>query len=294
MWDSLVKATAADNNIRISAVVSTKLVEEARKRHQTFPIATAALGRTLTGALLLSWGLKEEGTITIRVLGDGPLGGIIAAANAFGEVRGYVQNPFVELPNNSKGKLNVGGAVGKGHLYVTKDIGIKEPYTGSVPLVSGEIGEDLVSYLFRSEQTPSLVSVGVLVNPDLSVAASGGIIIQVLPNAPEEILEKIENNITELKTVSTLVKEGAGPKELIKAYLQGFAVKYLEEKPVSFRCKCDGARIKNILKSLGQEELLDIIEKEGKSEVICHFCNEVYTITKEELEELIKEIENDD
>lgn len=289
MWDSLVRATALNNSIRVSAVITTKLTNEARIRHQTSPVATAALGRVMNAALLLTWGLKEEGdTITVRVFGDGPLGGIIADANIEGEVRGYVQNPQIDFPLKAVGKLDVGGAVGQGSIYVTKDIGLKDPYTGSIPLVSGEIGEDVASYLLKSEQIPSLVSLGVLVKPDCSVEASGGIIIQVLPDTPEDVLAKIEENTDNLLPISTLIKEGKGPKELIELYLKGIDVQYLEEKPVNFRCKCSVERAKGILVSLGKEELADIINKEGKSEIICHFCNEAYTFAKVELEEILR------
>ncbi|NLT94226.1 MAG: Hsp33 family molecular chaperone HslO [Clostridia bacterium] len=289
MWDSLVRATALDNTIRVSAVVTTKLTNEARLRHNTFPVATAALGRTMNAALLLTWGLKEKDeTITIRIIGDGPLGGIIVDANTEGEVRGYVQNPQVDLPLSEKGKLDVGAAVGKGTVYVTKDIGLKEPYTGSIPLVSGEIGEDIAAYLAQSEQIPSLVSLGVLVNPDFTVAASGGIIIQALPNTPEEVLVKIEENAARILPVSTLIKEGNKPKDLIKLYLEGIDVEYLEEKPVRFQCRCSLERVKSALVSLGQKELEDMIKKDGKAEVVCHFCNEAYFLNKAELKELLK------
>lgn len=291
MWDSLVRATALNNTIRVSAVVTTKLTEEARKRHNTFPVATAALGRTMNAALLLTWGLKEkDDTITVRIFGDGPLGGIIVDANSQGEVRGYVQNPKVDLPLNEKGKLDVGGAVGQGNIYVTKDIGLKDPYTGSIPLISGEIGEDVAGYLARSEQIPSLVSLGVLVNPDFTVAASGGIIIQVLPNTPEEVLVNIEENTAKLPPVSTLIKEGKGPKDIIKLYLEGLEVDFLEGKPLRFQCKCSAQRVKNVLVSLGQEELEDMLKKDGKAEVVCHFCNEVYNLGEAELEDLLKGI----
>lgn len=291
MWDSLVRATALNNTIRVSAVVTTKLTEEARKRHNTFPVATAALGRTMNAALLLTWGLKEkDDTITVRIFGDGPLGGIIVDANSQGEVRGYVQNPKVDLPLNEKGKLDVGGAVGQGNIYVTKDIGLKDPYTGSIPLISGEIGEDVAGYLARSEQIPSLVSLGVLVNPNFTVAASGGIIIQVLPNTPEEILVNIEENTAKLLPISTLIKEGKGPKDIIRLYLEGLDVEFLEERPIRFQCKCSAQRVKNVLVSLGQEELKDMLKKEGKAEVVCHFCNEVYNLGEAELEDLLKGI----
>ncbi|MFZ7103107.1 MAG: Hsp33 family molecular chaperone HslO [Peptococcaceae bacterium] len=290
MWDSLVRATALNNSIRISAVVSTRLVDEARKRHHTYPVATAALGRVMNSALLLTWGLKEEGKITVRVFGDGPLGGIIADANSRGEVRGYVQNPQVDLPLNSQGKLAVGKGVGAGTLYVTKDIGLKEPYTGGVPLVSGEIGEDVAGYLANSEQIPSLVSVGVLVNPDNSVQASGGIIIQALPETPEDILLKIEENTSYLKPISTLIKEGNSPKEIMQLYLKDLEINFLDEKPVSFRCKCSEERIRGILVSLGQDEIKDIIDKEENTKITCHFCNEEYTFSKEQLEKLLEEM----
>ena len=294
--DKMVRAMAYEGQVRVSAVISTGLVEEARKRHDTAPVATAALGRTMSAALLLSWGLKGEGLVTVRILGDGPLGGIIVTATADGKVRGYVQEPHTDLPLNAKGKLNVGGAVGRGSLYITKDIGLKDAYTGTVPLVSGEIGDDIASYLMQSEQTPSLVAVGVLVAPDWSVAASGGIIIQAMPSADEQILAEIENNLPNVLPVSTLIDQGAGAEDLIKRYLPTEDITYLEETPVTFQCTCSDERISGLLKSLGQEELEDILAKEGESEIVCHFCGEKYHFDQQRLEALIAELqaENED
>lgn len=293
MEDTLVRALAYNGSVRVSAVVDTHLVQEASKRHDTYPVATAALGRSLSSALLLSWGLKGEGLITLRIMGDGPLGAIVVTANAEHTVRGYVQEPHIDLPLNDKGKLAVGQAVGEGYLHVTKDIGLKEAYTGTVPLVSGEIGDDVASYLLQSEQTPSLVAVGVLVAPDHSVAASGGIIIQAMPDCPEETLAVIEENLTKVKPVSTLVKEGASPETLISHFLPETDIQYLEKTPVSFKCSCNREKISGLLKSLGSEELEDILAKEGKSEVICHFCNQPYYFERSDLELLLAEITNE-
>lgn len=289
MWDSLVRATADNNNIRVSAAITTGLVEEARQRHQTSPLASAALGRVLTGVMLLSWNLKDRGSITMRVFGDGPLGGVIADVNHQGKVRGYIQNPQEDLPLNSQGKLDVGGGIGQGTLYVTTDLGLKDTYTGSVALETGEIGDDIAKYLLTSEQTPSLVSVGVLVNPDLAIAAAGGIIVQALPGGSPEVLRKIEENLRDLKPISTLIKEGNNVQDIIKLYLRDIEVNFLEEKQINFKCSCSKERLEKIMISLGEDELEDIINNEGSSEVKCHFCNEDYYFTKEELEKLLAE-----
>ncbi|SMB93456.1 molecular chaperone Hsp33 [Desulfonispora thiosulfatigenes DSM 11270] len=292
MQNNIVRSTALNGTLRVSSVITTNVIDEARLKHDTFPVATAALGRVITGTLLLSWGLKEEGTITVRVLGDGPLGGIIAIANSQGEVRGYVQEPHVYLPLNSAGKIDVGGGVGAGSLYITKDLGLERPYTGSTPLITGEIGDDLAKYLLDSEQTPSLVSLGVLVDKDNSVLASGGIIIQALPGAEEEALIKIEENLKDVKPISTLIKEGLDAKGLIGEYLKGIDIKILDEKPVMFKCECSKDKLENILISLGDKEIKDIVETEGRAEIRCHFCNEEYLFNKDDLEKLVEEINN--
>lgn len=291
MADEIVRSLAYDGQVRVSAIVCTDAVEEARRRHQCSPTAIAALGRSMASTLLLSWGLKGEGSITMRVFGDGPLGGIICTADADYHVRGYVQEPQADLPLNAKGKLDVGGAVGQGELYIAKDIGVGEPYMGSVPLVTGEIGDDVASYLMTSEQTPSVVAVGVLVDTDYHVKAAGGIIIQALPGAADEVLDDLEEKLLHVRPVSSLIDEGADAKNLIEQYLQGIDVQYLETHSVSWNCNCDRERIAALLKGLGKEELEDIKEREGQSEVICHFCNERYIFTDEDLTALIGELE---
>lgn len=290
MENKIVRATALNGTLRVSSVISTGVVEEARVKHDTFPVASAALGRVLTGALLLSWGLKEEGTITVRVLGNGPLGGILAVANSEGQVKGYVQEPHLHLPLNNLGKLDVGGAVGGGSLYITKDIGLKTPYTGSTSLITGEIGDDIAKYLVESEQTPSLVSLGVLTETDNSVSAAGGVIIQAFPEADEDALIKIEENIENLKAISTLIKEGVDAKGLLAEYLKGIDLKILEEKTVSFKCACSKEKLENILINLGDEEIRDIIDTEGQAQIKCHFCNEDFFFNKTELQGLREEI----
>ncbi len=293
MSDQIIRALAYDGQVRVSAVVCTEAVETARQRHDAFPTAIAALGRTMASTLLLSWGLKGEGTVTLRIFGNGPLGGIIVTGDALGNVKGYVQEPQTDLPLNSRGKLDVGGAIGQGYLYITKDIGLKEPYTGSVPLVTGEIGDDVASYLMSSEQTPSIVSVGVLVNPDYTVAAAGGIIIQAMPDAEDAILDELEEKLKTARPVSSLIREGADVRGLIGNYLSGVAVQFLEEKPVQWYCNCSRERIGGLLKSIGVAELEDMLEKDGETEVVCHFCNTRYHFDEAELRTLLQSMKED-
>lgn len=293
MADGIIRALAYDGQVRVSAVICTDAVEIARQRHDVYPTAIAALGRTMASTLLLSWGLKGEGTITLRIFGDGPIGGIIVTGDAHGNVKGYVQEPQTHLPLNSRGKLDVGGSIGKGHLYITKDIGLKEPYTGSVPLVTGEIGDDVASYLMSSEQTPSVVSVGVLVNPDCTVAAAGGIIIQAMPNADDAVLDDLEQRLQSARAVSSLINEGEDIRGIISNYLPGVEVQFLEEKPIQWYCNCDRERISGLLKSIGIAELEDMLEKDGQTEVVCHFCNTHYHYNKPELEALLAEMKAD-
>lgn len=293
MSDQIIRALAYDGQVRVSAVVCTEAVETARQRHDAFPTAIAALGRTMASTLLLSWGLKGEGTVTLRIFGDGPLGGIIVTGDAHGNVKGYVQEPQTDLPLNSRGKLDVGGAIGQGYLYITKDIGLKEPYTGSVPLVTGEIGDDVASYLMSSEQTPSIVSVGVLVNPDYTVAAAGGIIIQAMPDAEDAILDALEEQLKTARPVSSLIREGADVRGIIGNYLSGAAVQFLEEKPVQWSCNCNRERIGGLLKSIGVAELEDMLEKDGETEVVCHFCNTRYHFDEAELRALLQSMKED-
>lgn len=293
MADEIVRALAYQGDVRVSAVVCTEAVEEARKRHQCSPTAIAALGRTMAGTLLLSWGLKGEGSITLRIFGEGVLGGVIVTANADNEVRGYVQEPQADLPLSAQGKLDVGGAIGRGELYIAKDIGLGEPYTGSIPLVTGEIGDDIASYLMISEQTPSVVAVGVLVGTDYHVAAAGGIILQAMPGAAEEVLDDLEEKLRHVQPVSSLIAAGTDAQGLIAHYLQGADIQYLEGHHVQWHCHCDRERISGLLKSLGKTELTDILHHEGQSEVVCHFCNERYLFSENEIIEILAEMEQE-
>ncbi|CAM3658485.1 MULTISPECIES: Hsp33 family molecular chaperone HslO [Saccharibacillus] len=286
--DYLVRGTALGGKVRAFAVRSTQLVEELRKRHDTFPTATAALGRTLTTAAMMGAMLKGEEKLTIQVKGDGPLGQIVADANARGEVRGYVDNPHVHLPSNAMGKLDVAGAVGtEGFLYVIKDLGLKEPYRGSVPIVSGELGEDFTYYFAASEQTPSAVGIGVLVAPEGQVISAGGLIVQLLPGLADEEIDAIEGAIASLPPVSALIDQGLSPEELIKWVLPDVQIQ--ESLNIDFRCECSRERVERTLISLGSEEIQAIIDEQGVAEVVCHFCNEAYQFEREDLQSILEQ-----
>lgn len=285
MEDHIIKATTP-GGVRALAIVTTNLVEEGRKRHGCSPVATAALGRTMTAALILAANLKTDESITVRIAGDGPSGEIIADADAVGIVRGYVKNPLVDIPLRD-GKLDVGAAVGNGQIYVTRFTGMKQPFTGSSDLVSGEIAEDVTNYLYVSEQTPSSVALGVLVQPDLSVAAAGGFMIQALPGVEDDVLTQIEKNIAALPPLSKLISEGADATGIINLLFAGLPVTLYDETPVEFKCPCSQERIQNVLVSLGEEEIQDIITTDGQAEICCHFCGEKYQFEKSDLEDVI-------
>ncbi|MTI81910.1 MAG: Hsp33 family molecular chaperone HslO [Firmicutes bacterium] len=291
MKDYLVKAIGCDEQFRIYSCVTTQLVEEARQRHNTWPIATSALGRSMTAALLLGANLKGKDLLTIRVLGDGPLGAVVVTSDAQGNVRGYVQNPQVHL-TSVKGKLAVGAAIGKGTLSVSKDLGLKEPFTGTVELETGEIGEDLAKYLLKSEQTPSAVSLGVLVQTDNSVQASGGLLVQLMPGAEDSTLDKLEQGLAILPTISDLVMQGATPEDMIHMLTVGLDVKILDKMPLNFSCNCSRERLEGVLISMGRDELTDVIEEQGEAELQCHFCAEKYHFDKNNLQKLLNEAED--
>lgn len=282
MEDYLVRATAAEGQILALVARSTGLVEEARNLHQTSPTATAALGRVLTGAALMAATLKEGQSLTVRVLGDGPLGSIIAVARP-GVVKGYVAEPQAEVPLKPEGKLDVGRAVGQGVLYLTKDLGLKEPYNGSVPLLSGEIAEDLAYYFTVSEQKPSAVGLGVLVEPDGRVRAAGGYLLQLLPDAREEVAEILEGNIKDVGPVSQLVAKGDRPEEILALLLKGFPFKIHERLPLHFACDCSREKLEEILMALGEKELEKLLEEKGVVEAKCAFCNQTYRFSQEEV-----------
>ena len=288
MRDYMVRGTAAQGRIRAVATVTTLMVEDARIRHTTSATATAALGRSLTAAALLGAGLKTGQSVLLRVLGDGPVGGIIAQADAEGHVRGYAVNPHADLPETTARKLDVGGLVGRqGTLHITRDLGLRRPYHGSAPLVSGEIAEDLASYLATSEQVPSVVALGVLVAPDLHVLASGGLCVQVLPGASEEVVAGLQERARRLPPITQLVADGSTPEEILTTALGGFTPAIGDTSPVAFRCRCSRQRVEEMLCGLGPDELEALLAQEGRAEVTCRFCGDCYVLDRPEVETLI-------
>jgi molecular chaperone Hsp33 len=286
MKDELVRGTAWNAGIRVFAANTTQLVSELQRRHDTFPTATAALGRAATAGAMMGVMLKDDEKLTIQVKGDGPLGQIMIDANARAEVRGYVDFPHVHLPSNSQGKLDVAGVVGRnGYLNVIKDLGLKEPYRGSVPIVSGELAEDFTYYFAESEQVPSAVGLGVLVDVDNSVLHAGGFIVQVMPGLSEEQLKRLEHAVSAMPHITALLDQGETPESILR-FLVGDDLTIHETVEPVFRCKCSRERVGDTLITLGPEELRSLIEEEGKADVVCHFCNETYTYTTEDLEEL--------
>ena len=278
--DRIVRATAANAQIRIFAAYTKDLAEEGRKRHSTSPVATAALGRLMTAAVMMSETLKGEG--------DGPLGGITVTANSKAEVKGYVGNPNVELPLNARGKLDVAKAVGAGRLDVIRDMGLKEPYVGQTPLISGEIAEDITYYFANSEQVPSSVGLGVLVDRDFSVKTAGGFLVQLLPFAEDAVIDKLEENLKEIKSVTAFYEEGHTPEDLIHAICRDMDVQITDTVPTVFRCNCSKERVEKALISIGTKELTSLIE-EGKAVTLnCGFCNTDYTFEIPEMKELLK------
>lgn len=287
MKDYLIKATAFNGMIRAYATSTTGMVEEARRRQDTWATASAALGRTLTITTMMGAMLKGEDSITVKVDGDGPIGAIVADGNAKGEVRGYVINPHVDFDLNEKGKLDVSRAVGtQGRLSVIKDLGLRDYFTGEVPIISGEIGEDFTYYFASSEQVPSAVGAGVLVNPDHTILAAGGFIVQVMPGADEEMISTLEEKVKNIPAISTLIREGNTPEQILERLLGEGEVKFHEKMPVEYRCKCSKERIANAIVGLGNEEIQSMIDEDHGAEASCHFCNEKYQFTVEELEEL--------
>ncbi|MCY9165079.1 Hsp33 family molecular chaperone HslO [Bacillus atrophaeus] len=284
--DYLVKALAYNGKVRAYAADTTDMVNEAQRRHDTWPTASAAIGRTMTATLMLGAMLKGDNKLTVKVEGGGPIGAIVADANAKGEVRAYVSNPHVHFDLNEHGKLDVRRAVGTdGTLSVVKDVGMRDYFTGQVEIVSGELGDDFTYYLVSSEQVPSSVGVGVLVNPDNTILASGGFILQLLPGTDEETITKIEQRLSQVEPISKLIQKGVTPEEVLEEVL-GEKPDILETMPVKFHCPCSKERFTTAILGLGKKEIQDMIEEDGQAEAECHFCNEKYLFTKEELEEL--------
>ncbi|ELS02532.1 disulfide bond chaperone [Xenococcus sp. PCC 7305] len=294
MADKLIRATAADNGIRAVGVITTRLTEEARQRHNLSYVATAALGRTMTAGLLLVSSMKKaESRVNIRFEGNGPLGSILVDAGLDGTVRGYVQNPEVELPPNDKGKLDVGGAVGKdGYLYVIRDVGYGYPYSSTVELVSGEVGDDIANYLVTSEQTPSALLLGVFVGAD-GVTAAGGLLLQVLPKAArdESLVALLESRVSKLSGFTPLLRAGKSLNDIMEDMLGDLGLTIMPESQlVRFSCRCSFDRVLGALKMLGEAELQDMIEKDEGAEATCQFCNEVYQATESELSRIIDDL----
>jgi molecular chaperone Hsp33 len=288
--DYLIRATALQGKVRAFAVLTKQIVEELRRRHETNPTATAALGRTATAGIMMGAMLKGEEKLTIQVKGGGPIGQIVVDADAKGIVRGYVDDPSVDLPLNAIGKLDVAGAVGTdGFLYITKDLGLKEPYRGSVPIVSGELGEDFTYYFAKSEQTPSAVALGVLVDVDYTVKTAGGFIIQLLPGLTDREIAEIEAQLGKIPPITTLLDRGESLETILTTLLPD--VQILERHDdIHFECKCSRDRVERTLISVGREELQSILEEEGHAELVCHFCNEKYQFTEEDLKGLIQQL----
>lgn len=287
MRDYLVRATVADAQIRAFAVTSAGLVEEARKRHDLSPVVTAALGRLMTGACMMGSMLKgEKDILTLQINGDGPIGAMTVTADAKGNVKGYAQAPQAMMPPNAQGKLDVGGVIGNGYLTVIKDMGLKDPYSSQVALQTGEIGDDLTYYFAASEQVPSCVALGVLMERNNTVKQAGGFIIQLMPFAQEDVIRRLEEKIASLRSVTQMLEEGNTPEQILTLLLGDMGVEFTEKMPVQFVCSCTKERVEKVLISLGKEELQNMIEEGREVELHCHFCNTNYVFTVEELKRL--------
>lgn len=285
MADYLVRATAAGAQLRAFACTTKELAETARATHNTSPVVTAALGRLMTAGVMMGSMLKNEtDLLTLTVKGDGPMGGMTVTADAKGNVKGYANEPNVILPANAKGKLDVAGAVGQGFLQVIKDMGLKEPYVGQTALQTGEIAEDLTYYFATSEQVPSAVGLGVLMNRDNTVKQAGGFVIQLMPFAEEEVIARLEENLSRVSSVTALLDEGKTPEELLLVLLDGMEMEITDHAPVRFFCNCSKSRVEKALISIGKAELQNMIEEGKEIEVNCHFCNKNYKFSVDELE----------
>ena len=289
MNDYMIRATAADGQIRAFAATTKEMVETAKNAHNTSPIATAALGRLMTAAAMMGSDLKGEGELlTLRIEGDGPIGGLLVTADGKGDVKGYAFNPDVMLPPNAQGKLDVGGSLGLGVLSVIKDIGLKEPYVGQTQLITGEIAEDLTYYFATSEQIPSSVALGVLMNKDNTVRQAGGFIIQLLPGASDEIIDRLEAKLSGISSITSLLDAGKTPEEILTDILGEFGLEILKKMPVQFHCDCERSRVEKAIISIGRKEIQDMIDEGKEIEVNCQFCNKHYKFSVDELGEMLK------
>ena len=288
MTDYLIRATAADAQVRAFAVTSRDLVEEARDRHDLSPVVTAALGRLMTGACLMGRMLKgEKDVLTLQISGDGPVGGMTVTADSRGNVKGYANRPQAMMPPNAQGKLDVGGVIGAGYLRVIKDMGMKDPYASQVALQTGEIADDLTYYFAASEQVPSCVALGILMERNNTVKQAGGFIIQLMPFAQEEVIRKLEENVAGLKSVTTLLEEGNTPEQILSLLLGDMGLEITEKTPVRFWCGCSKERVEKVLYSLKKEDLQEMAEEGKEVELHCHFCNTNYVFTADELKKMV-------
>lgn len=290
--DRLVRAITTDGMVKAVAVTTKTLTERARNIQKSLPVGTAALGRALAAASMMGNALKEENaSLTLQIKGGGPLGTVLAVSDHLGNVRGYVQNPHVDLPLREDGKLDVGAAVGgEGTLTVIKDLGMKEPYIGSVELLGGEIAEDLASYFVESEQIPTACALGVLVDRDQSVRAAGGYIIQLLPGAGEDVIGKVEGGVLAAGAVTGLLDRDGDPEHLLRTVLSDFEVEILETSPIEYRCYCSRDRVERALISMGVQELENLLQEQGGCELGCQFCDKVYRFSGEQLQALLKDM----
>lgn len=289
MSDYIIRASAADNQIRAFAATTRELVEYARSIHGTSPVATAALGRLLTaGAMMGSMMKGDNDILTLQIKGNGPIEGVTVTADSHGAVKGYAYNPEVLLHANDKGKLDVGGALGAGMLSVIKDLGLKEPYVGQTHLVSGEIAEDLTYYFATSEQVPSVVALGVLMNKENTVRRAGGFIIQLMPFAEDSIIDKLEKKISEITSITALLDQDMTPEMILEYILGDFGLDIMDQLPATFECDCTKERVEKAIISIGQKDINEMIEDNEPIEVNCHFCNTHYHFSVDELKEIVK------
>lgn len=286
--DKRIRAIAANAAIQITAVTSTQTVERARMIHKTLPTATAALGRTLTICSMMGSQLKvDDGSVTVQVKGNGPLGSVVCVSDAEGNVRGYLQNPACDLPLRPDGKLDVGGGIGQGYVMVIKDIGLKDPVTGTTVLVNGEIAEDMTRYFAESEQIPSACALGVLVGTDQHVLQAGGYLVQLMPGCRDADIDRLEENIRQAGAMTTMLESGMTLREIIQKVLAGFEVEFLEESSFEYRCNCNRNKVTRALISMGRKDLTELLHDDGKIEITCQFCDQVYEFSKEEIQNLL-------
>lgn len=288
MEDYIVRATAADGFIRAFAAISTNTVEEARKIHGTTPVASATLGRMLTAGAMMGAMLKsEKDLITLQVTGSGPLKGVLVTSDSNSNVKGYVVNPDADLPLKPDGKLDVGNAVGAGTLKIIKDVGLKDPYVGSIELISGEIADDLTYYFAQSEQVPSSVGLGVLVDTDCTIKHSGGFIVQLMPGADEEVIDKLEKKLMTIPYVTDMLNDGYSAEKILETILGDLKLEILEKSPMQYKCTCSRDRVEKAIISLGKKEISQIIEEDKKAELTCQFCGKVYDFNEAELKDIL-------